>query len=204
MHKSKMVTAAVKLKALAPWKKSYEKPRQCIKMQRHHFANKSLYNQTYGFSRSHVQMWQLDHNEGWAWKNWCFWIMVLETTLKSPLDSKEIKPVIPKGNQPWILIGTTNAEADAPVLRSPDEKSWLTGKDPVAGDVEGRRKKGWQSRMRWLDGITDSMGMSLSRLWEMVKDREACVLQSVRSQRVRHDLATEQLHILGIYVFIYI
>ena len=204
MHKSKMVTAAVKLKALAPWKKSYEKPRQCIKMQRHHFANKSLYNQTYGFSRSHVQMWQLDHNEGWAWKNWCFWIMVLEKTLKSPLDSKEIKPVNPKGNQPWILIGTTNAEADAPVLRSPDEKSWLTGKDPVAGDVEGRRKKGWQSRMRWLDGITDSMGMSLSRLWEMVKDREACVLQSVRSQRVRHDLATEQLHILGIYVFVYI
>ena len=83
---------------LASWKKNHDKPRHCIKMQRCHSANKSLYSQSYGFSSSHVQMWKLDHKESWALKNWCFWTMVLQKTLKSPLDSKEIKPVNPKGN----------------------------------------------------------------------------------------------------------
>ena len=94
-------------KTLVPWKKSYDKPRQHITKQRHHFANRSLYSQSYSFSSSHVQMWELDHKEGWVLKNWCCWTMVLE----GPLDCKEIQPVNPKGNQPWILIGRTDAKA---------------------------------------------------------------------------------------------
>ena len=124
-----MVTAAMELKD-APWKKSYDKPGQCIKMQRHHFANKALSSQSHGFSSSHVQIWELDHKEGWAPKNWCFWTVVLEKTLESPLDYK-IKPVNPKGNQPRIR--RTDAEAQAPILWPPDAKSRLIGKDPDAG-----------------------------------------------------------------------
>ena len=111
-----LVTATMKLKTLAPWKKSYDKPRQCIKKKWHHFANKGQYSQSYGFSSRHVLMWELDHIEGWAPKNWCFQTVVLEKTLESPLDFKEIKPVNPKGNQPWMFIGRTDAEAETPVL----------------------------------------------------------------------------------------
>ena len=102
----------------APWKKSYDKPKQCIKKQRHHFANKSLYNQSCRFSSSHVWMWDLEHKEGWALKNWCFWTVVLEKTLESPLDCKEIKPVHPEGDQSWIFTGRTDAET--PLLWPPD------------------------------------------------------------------------------------
>ena len=123
---------------LAPWKESYDKPRHCIKKQRHHFANKRLYSQSYGFSASHMRMWELDHKEGWALKNWCFQSVVLEKTLQSPLDSKDIKPVNPKGNQPWIFIGRTDAEAL--ILWPPDAKSWLAGKDPDAG-TDWRQKE---------------------------------------------------------------
>ena len=107
-------------KMLAPWKKNYDQPRQHVKKQRHYFANKGPSSQSYGFSSSHVWMWDLDHKESWAPKNWCFWTVVLEKTLESPLDSplvwQEIKPIHPKGNQSWIFIRRTDTKAEAPVL----------------------------------------------------------------------------------------
>ena len=105
-------------------------------------------------------------------KNWCFWTVLLEKTLGSPLDCKEIKPVNPKGNQPWISIGRTDAEAEIPILRPPDAKNWLFGKVLLLGKIEGRRRRGRQ-KMRWFDGITILMDMSLSQLWVLVMDREA-------------------------------
>ena len=118
---------------LAPWKRSYDQPRQHIKKQRHYFINKGPRNQSYGFSSSHVWMWELDYKESWALKNWCFWTVVLEKSLESPLDCKEIQPVHPKGNQSWIFIGRTDADTEALILWPLDEKNWLTGKDPGAG-----------------------------------------------------------------------
>ena len=130
------------LKKLASWKKSYDQPRQHIKKQRHYFANKGPSSQVYGFSSSHVWMWKLDYKESWAPKNWCFWTVVLEKTLESPLDWNEIKPVNPKGNQSWIFTGRTHAEVKTPVLWPPDAKNWLIGKDPDVGNDWSLEEKG--------------------------------------------------------------
>ena len=135
-----MVTAAMKLKDPFSQKKNYGQPRQHIKKQRHHFAYKDLYSPSYGFSSSHVWMWELDHKEGWVPKNWCFWIVVLQKTLENPLGCKKVNPINSIGNQSWIFFGRTDAEA--PILWPLDEKSRLTGKDPNAGKDWRQKEKG--------------------------------------------------------------
>ena len=142
---------------LAPWKESYDQPGQHIEKQRHYFTNKGPSTQGYGFSSRHVWMWELDYKESWALKNWCFWTVVLEKTLESPLDCKEIQPVHPKLNQYWIFIGRTDAEAETPILWPLNAKNWLLGKDPDAGKDWRQEEKGttedemfgWQ---HWLGG----------------------------------------------------
>ena len=142
------------------------KTKQHIRKQRHYFVNKGPYIPSYGFSSSHEQMWKLDHNEGWVPKSWCFWIVVLEKTLENLLDSKEIKPVNPKGNQHWLLIGRIDAEAEAPILWPPDVNSQLIEKDPDAG--KDRKQD------------------------ERVQEREAWSAAAMGWQRAGHDLVTEQ------------
>ena len=127
---------------IAPWKESYDRPRQCVKKQRHSFANKGLSSQGYGFSSSHVWFWELDRKEGGALQKWCFQAVVLEKTLESPLNCKEIKLVNPKGNQPWIVIWRTEAEAETPILWPPDVKSRLIRKDPDAWKDWRQEEKG--------------------------------------------------------------
>ena len=152
---------------LAPWRKSYNKPRQHIKKQRHYFTDKGPYSQSHGFSSGHVWKLELDYKEGGVPKNWCFWTAVLEKTLESPLNSKDINSVNPKGNQSWIFIGRTDAEAETPILWPHDAKYWLTGKDPDAGKDWGQEEKettkdemvGWHHRLdgRWF-GCTPGVG----------------------------------------------
>ena len=152
---------------LAPWKKSYDQLRQHIIKQRHYLANKGPSSQSCVFSGSHVWMWEWGYKESWVLKNWCFWPMVLEKTLESALDCKEIQPVHPKGNQSWIFIGRTDAEAPKFGLlmwRTDSLENTL-----MLEKIEGGRRRG-SERMRWLDGITDSMGMSLHKLCPGVGD----------------------------------
>ena len=176
---------------LAPWKKSYDKPKQCTKKQRHHFANKGPSSQSYGFSSSHVWMWELDHKEDWTPNNWCFWIVVLDKTLESPLESREMQPVHPKGGQSWVFIGRTDAEAETPILWPPDVKNWLIGKDADAGKDWGQEEEeatedemvGWHhwfSRHEFEQTPGDSEGQG---------SLGCC---SSWGHRVRRDLATEQ------------
>ena len=127
---------------LAPWKKSYDQPRQHIKKQRHYFANKGPSSQSFGFFSNHVWMWELDYKESQALKNWCFWIVVLEKTLESPLDCKDIQPVHPKGYQSWVFIGKIDVETETAIIWLPDAKSWLIGKDPDAGKDWRQEEKG--------------------------------------------------------------
>ena len=174
---------------LTPWKENYDQPRQHIIKQRHYFANKGLSSQDYGFSSGHVWMSELDYKEIWALKNWCFWTVVLEKTLESPLDCKEIQQVHPKGNQFWIFIGRTDAVAETAILWPPAAKSWLIGKDPDAGKDWRQEEKGtiedemvgWH---HWLDGHgfgwTAGVGVGQGGL--------ACC--SSWGHRVRHDWAT--------------
>ena len=129
-------------KMLSPWGKSYDQSRQQIKKQRHYFANKCPSSQSYGFSNSHVWIRELGYKESWVPKNWCFWTVVLEKTLESPLDCKEIQPVHPKGDQFWVFIGRTDVEAETPILWPPDATSWLIGKDPDSGKDWGQEEKG--------------------------------------------------------------
>ena len=130
------------LQMLAPCKKSYDQSRQHIKKQRHYFANKGRSSQSHGFPSSQVWMWELDYKESWALKNWRFWTLVLEKTLESPLDRKEIQPVCPNGSQSWIFIGRTDAEAETLIFWPPDAKNWLIGKDPDAGKDWKQKEKG--------------------------------------------------------------
>ena len=137
-----MVTAVMKLKGACSLEENYDQPRQHIKKQRHYFASKVPSSQSYGFSSSHVWMWELDYKESWALENWCFWTVMLEKILESPLDTKEMQRVPPKGNQSWIFIGRTDVEAETPILWPPDVKNWLIWKDPDAGKDWGQEEKG--------------------------------------------------------------
>ena len=127
---------------LTPWKESYNQPREHIKKQRCYFANNGLSSQGYGFSSSHVWIWELDYKESWEPKTWCFWTVMWEKTLESPLDCREMQLVHPKGNQSWIFIGRTDVEAEIPILWPPDAKNWLIGKDPDSGKDWRREEKG--------------------------------------------------------------
>ena len=181
---------------LAPWKKSYDKSRQHIKKQRHHLADKGPCSQSYGFSSSHVRLWELDYKECWVPKNGCFLIVVIEKNFKNPLDSNEIQPVNPKGNQPWMFTGRTDTEAKAPILWPPDGRANLLEKTLILGKMRagevGTTEDEIVGQHHWLNGYEfgpapgDSDGQG----------NVACC--SPWSCRVRHDLAAEQQHGLQI------
>ena len=159
----------MKLKDVCSGEKGYDKPRQHIKKQKYHFADKGPSSQSNDFSSSHVQMWELDYKEGWVPKNWYFWAVVLEKTLESPLHSKEIKPGNPKENQPWIPLEGLMLKLQ--YFGHLMQRANSLEKTLMLGKMEGRKGSG-QQRMRWLGGITESMNMSLSKLQDIVKDKK--------------------------------
>ena len=161
-----------------------------LKKQRHYFANKGPSSQGYVFSSSHVWMWELDYKQSLAPKNWCFWTVVLEKTLESPLDCKEIQPVYPKRNQSWIFIGRTDVEVEAPILWPPDAKNWLIWKDPDARKDWRQEKKGQQRINDWMASPTrwTWVWLSSQSWWQTGKPG---ILQFMESQKVRHDWITE-------------
>ena len=164
-----MVTAAMKFKDTYSFE-NYDKPR-CIKKQKHHFANKCPDSQSYGFSSSHAQMWELDHKEDWAQKNWCFWTVVLEKTLESPLDSNRSGQLILKEIHPEYSLKGLFLKLKLQYCGHLMWKASSLEKTLMMGKMEGKRRKGWQRI--WLNSITDSMDMNLRKLWKIVKDRGA-------------------------------
>ena len=174
----------------APWKERYYQSRQRIKKQRHYFANKGPSSQGYCLSSSHAWMWELAYKESWTPKNWCFWTVVLEKTLESPLDYKEIQPVHPKGNQSSVFIGKTDVEAETPIFWPPDAKSWLVWKDPDAGKDWGQKERGTTEDKMVECPLTQWTWVWVnSRSWWWTG--KPGVLQLMGSQRVRHNWVTE-------------
>ena len=174
---------------LAPWKKGYDQPRQNIKKQRHYFANKRPSCQSHGFSSSPVWMWELGYKERWMLNNCCFWTVVLEKTLESPLDCKEVQLVNPKGDQSWILIGRTYTEAEAPILWPWEElthwkRPWCWERLKAGGKGDDRGWGGWMASPTWWSWVWASYGS----WWRTEKPD---VLQSMMSQKVRHNWITE-------------
>ena len=170
---------------IASWQESCDTPRQCVEKQRHLSADKGPHSQGYGLPTGHILLWELDNKEGRVPKKWCLQTVLLEKIPESPLDWREIKPVNLKGNQPWRWKLKLQYFGHLMRIANSLEKSLMLGK------LEGRRRRGHQ-RMRWLDSLTDAMGMNFGKLQEMVRDREAWTLQSIGSQRVGHDWVTEQ------------
>ena len=174
---------------LAPWKKTYDQPRQHIKKQRHYFANKGQSSQGYGFSSGHVWMWELNCKENWALKNLCLWTVVLEKTLESPLDCKEIQPVHPKGNQYWVFTGRTDVEADSntSATRCKELTHW---KSLMLGKIEGRRTRGDRGWDGWMASPTQWRWVWInSGIWWWTG--RPGVLRFMGSQRVGHNWETE-------------
>ena len=186
---------------LTAWKKSYDQPRQHIKKQRYYFTDKGPYSQSYGFSSSHVWMWELDHKEIWAPKNWRLWTVVLEKTLESPLDLKEVKPVHPKGNQSWIYIGKTDAEAEIPILWPSEAKNWLIGKDCCWEILRAGGKgddRGWDGCMTSLTQWTWVCVNSRSWWWtgrpDMLQSMEWVTNSQTQLNWTELSVGTEQIN----------
>ena len=149
----------------ASWQERDDKPRQCVEKQRHYSVDKGPYSPGYHLPSGHIQLWELDHKEGRAPKNWCLQTVMLKKKTESPVDSREIKPVNLNGNQPWILIGRTDTEAETPVFWPSDAESQFIRKDPDAGK-DWRQEEKLGQGVRWLDSISNSMDMGLSKLQE--------------------------------------